>query len=194
MAEMDTAMLTTQAGVREVTSESAGYRRVRRGRGFSYIDDEGGTDRQLAFSDRRLSRLIGQCQELGRQTLFSHETPEGRVASVSSTDVNEYLADAMNGPFTATDFRTWGASAVVAGEIAHSTAEGPRERLLAAIDVAAERLGNSRDVCRDSYIHPILLSEESGSLVADAWARARSGEWLDRAESALRRVLDESGS
>ena len=68
-----------------------------------------GADHQLVFQDRRLAGLISKCQELGGQTLFGYETPEG-VTAITSTDVNNYLVETMSGPFTAKDFRTWGAA------------------------------------------------------------------------------------
>src|SRR5690606_13490501 len=53
---------------------------------------KGGTDTQVAFSDKRLSRLICLCDELDGQTLFSYESGGG-TATIGSTEVNGYLAD-----------------------------------------------------------------------------------------------------
>ncbi|HEU4894302.1 MAG TPA: DNA topoisomerase IB, partial [Acidimicrobiia bacterium] len=113
---------------------------------------KGGAEHQLVFEDSRLSKLISQCQELGGQTLFSYPAPDGTMSSVSSSDVNGYLSDTLGGPFTAKDFRTWGASSLVVGELARSHGEDlPLEdRVRDAIDLAAERLGNTRAVCRAS--------------------------------------------
>lgn len=153
---------------------------------------KGGAERQLAFRDRRLARLVSGCQELAGQTLFSYETREGETSSITSSDVNTYLSDALDGPFTAKDVRTWGASALVTGEVARTMDEpDPDSRFLAAIDVAAERLGNTRAVCRDSYVHPGISRLNSDGRLAGIWRRARSGKWTNRDESALRILLDE---
>ena len=153
---------------------------------------KGGAERQLAFRDRRLASLVSRCQELAGQTLFSYETSEGEVSSITSSDVNEYLSAALDGPFTAKDVRTWGASALVTGELARTMDDpDPDSRLLAAIDVAAERLGNTRAVCRDSYVHPGISRVNSDGRLAAIWRRARSGKWTNRDESALRLLLDE---
>lgn len=153
---------------------------------------KGGAERQLALRDRRLARLVSRCQELAGQTLFSYETGEGEISSLTSSDVNSYLSDALKGPFTAKDVRTWGASALVTGELARTTDEpDPDTRLLAAIDVAAERLGNTRAVCRDSYVHPGISPVNSNGRLAAIWQRAREGKWTSRDESALRLLLDE---
>jgi DNA topoisomerase-1 len=152
---------------------------------------KGGAEHQLVFRDQRLAGLISQCQELSGQTLFSYEADDGSSTSVSSTDVNEYLAETLDGAFTAKDFRTWGASSLVLGELARSPdSAGPEERVRNAIDVAAERLGNTRTVCRDSYVHPVIIEADSNGSLAEAWARSRSGKWLNREESALVKLLD----
>ena len=70
----------------------------------------------------------------------------------------------------------------------------PEERspsaFLAAIDVAAERLGNTRAVCRASYVHPAVEPAfESGEL-ASAWAASRRSTRYTRAERTTLRLLD----
>lgn len=153
---------------------------------------KGGAEHQLVFEDPRLANLVSNCQELAGQTLFSYETEDGAPSSISSSDVNEYLSDALGGPFTAKDVRTWGASSLVTGELARATEDqDPEEMIRAAIDVAADRLGNTRAVCRDSYVHPgVLESHVEGDLVS-IWRRARRSKWASRDESALRILLEE---
>jgi DNA topoisomerase-1 len=155
---------------------------------------KGGADHEVVFRDRRLAGLIARCQELAGQTLFSFEADDG-VNAISSTDVNAYLADVMSGPFTAKDFRTWGASTAVAEDLVTSPDDEDDEtRLLQAIDATAERLGNTRAVCRASYLHPIIPEAfHSGALLA-AWERSRKGLWMGRAESTVNRLLAASSS
>lgn len=155
---------------------------------------KGGADRQLAFRDRRLSSLVARCQELAGQTLFSYETAAGDVGSVTSSDINRYLSESMDARYTAKDFRTWGASALVVTELARADEGVDREDALrSAVDRAAERLGNTRAVCRNSYVHPaVVTAAETGSLSV-AWKRSRPGKWIDRSESALRLVLEAEG-
>ncbi len=84
----------------------------------------------------------------------------------------------MSGPFTAKDFRTWGASTFVAEELMESKDDEPEDaRVLAAIDAAAEKLAEA--------FH--------GGDLAAAWSSSRRGLWLGRAESAVNRVM-ESGA
>ena len=151
-----------------------------------------GAEHQLVFEDPRLSRMISQCQELGGQTLFSYPGPDGTVGSVSSSDVNGYLSDTLGGAFTAKDFRTWGASSLVVAELARTHGEDvdPEQRIRDAVDLAAERLGNTRAVCRDSYVHPQVIAAVDGDELSEAWLGSRAGRWLSREESALRKLLD----
>jgi DNA topoisomerase-1 len=158
---------------------------------FDFVG-KGGADHRVAFADRRLSTLMSRCHDLSGQTLFSYEDAEGGVQSVTSTDVNAYLTGAMGSSFTAKDFRTWGASALVTEELARGRADTDVEsEVRRAIDVTAERLGNTRSVCRDSYVHPGVLDAARTGALRPLWNRARPGRWLDRSESALRLVLAE---
>ncbi|HSJ34998.1 MAG TPA: DNA topoisomerase IB [Acidimicrobiia bacterium] len=153
---------------------------------------KGGAEHELAFSDRRLASLLTKCQELGGQTLFGFESEAG-VGTIGSGDVNDYLADATGRPFTAKDFRTWGATSIVVGHLATCNGvETPQTHFLEAVDVAADRLGNTRQVCRASYVHPVIEAATEDGRIAEAWRRSRSGKWLTRPESAVRRLLNVS--
>lgn len=150
---------------------------------------KGGAEHQLAFQDRRLANLVSDCQDLAGQTLFSYETPDGTTTSISSSDVNTYLSEALGGPFTAKNVRTWGASSLVIGELARVTGEQGEDVVRAAIEVAADRLGNTWGVCRDSYVHPKVLDSYFDGGLPDIWRRVRAGRWVNRDESALRLLL-----
>lgn len=155
---------------------------------------KGGADHQLAFQDRRLASLISRCQELAGQTLFGYESDQG-VTSITSTDINGYLAETMSGPFTAKDFRTWGASTAVAEDLATGHHDGDADvLLLRAIDATAEKLGNTREVCRSSYLHPLIPQAFRDGSLQLAWARSRRGSWLGRAESTVNRLIAEAGN
>lgn len=152
------------------------------------FEGKGGAGTQLAFEDRRLAQLIGKCQALSAETLFSYEHDDG-ASSIRSVDVNSYLADTMKGSFSAKDFRSWGATTIVTRQLAASDGTDPDVALVEAIDVAAETLGNTRAVCRSSYVHPAIPEAfHDGSLI-EAWRQARAGKWIDRAESAVKRLV-----
>lgn len=149
---------------------------------------KGGSDHEVAFRDRRLAALILRCQELSGQSLFSYHSDDA-ASSLGSTDINDYLADALGGRFTAKDFRTWGATTTVTGELAGSSHPDAADAWLSALDCAAERLGNSREVCRSSYVHPGIADAFADGRLAQAWVRSRTGVWINRSESAVAKLL-----
>jgi DNA topoisomerase-1 len=149
---------------------------------------KGGADHEMVFKDRRLAALIARCQELEGQTLFSYEGEDGPGA-VTSADINSYVAEVMSGLFTAKDFRTWGASTAVAEHLATGSGGDDEGILLAAIDIAAEKLGNTREVCRSSYLHPAIPEAFHDGTLQTAWNQSRRGRWLGRAESTVNRLM-----
>ena len=151
---------------------------------------KGGFQSEVALENPLLADLVSRCQDLGGQSLFTYRDPGGEVASVRSEDINSYLGMATGLEVTAKDFRTWGASALLTDRLGPKTAAEHSEReLLAAIDDAADALGNTRAVARASYLHPAVShSFENGSL-AQIWQGSRGGRWLSRGESALLKVL-----
>jgi DNA topoisomerase-1 len=66
------------------------------------------------------------------------------------------------------------------------------QRILGAIDLAAAQLRNTRAVCRQSYVHPVVLDAFREGGLHDAWQRSRSGGRLNRADRALLRLLREA--
>jgi DNA topoisomerase-1 len=57
--------------------------------------------------DRRLARIVKQCQDVPGQELFQHRDARGARRAVGPADVNEYLRAATGEAFTAKNFRTW---------------------------------------------------------------------------------------
>jgi len=155
-----------------------------------------GVEHEVTVRDPALTRLVRRCQDLDGQVLFSYRDADGALASVSSSDVNDYLHRYVGTNTTARDFRTWAAGALVTGELAPR--EGPADerdgdaRILEAIDLAAERLRNTRAVCRQSYVHPIVLDAYRDGSLHEIWQQTRAAGRLDRADRTLLRVLAES--
>jgi DNA topoisomerase-1 len=121
-----------------------------------------GVDHTVAISDRRLARVLRSCQELPGQRLLEYVDGNGTVHAVHSHDVNDYIRVAGGGEHTAKDFRTWAGTVLAAHALSEferfdSEAQAKRN-LLAAIDTVAQRLGNTRAVSRNCYIHPAVVS------------------------------------
>jgi DNA topoisomerase I len=120
-----------------------------------------GVDHTVTIADPRLARIIQRCRDLPGQELFQYLNASRKRQAVSSDDVNAYLRELTGRDITAKDFRTWGGTMLAAVELrrlgaAVSRREADRN-IIAAVDAVAERLGNTRAVCRKYYVHPALL-------------------------------------
>jgi DNA topoisomerase-1 len=120
-----------------------------------------GVRHTVAVSDRRLARLVRECQELPGQELFQYEAEDGTCKDVGSDDVNEYLREVTGHPFTAKDFRTWAGTVLATRALqaftSFDTKAQAKKNLVAAVEQVAKRLGNTRTVCRQCYIHPAVI-------------------------------------
>ena len=96
---------------------------------------------------------------------------------------------------TAKTFRTWGATVLAAEILAAETvptsdAQGAR-LVNAAIDQVAARLGNTRTVCRNSYVHPKVISSFlDGTLNERYVSPRRAPQGLAQSERRLLALLD----
>jgi DNA topoisomerase-1 len=152
---------------------------------------------QVALSDRRLARIVARCQAVPGAELFQYLDDEGNRVAIGSGDVNDYLREITGEEFTAKDFRTWAGTlqAVAAldqGGPAATKGEA-KTAILKAIDSVAERLNNTRAVCRKYYIHPGVLDRyEAGTLheaLANGNSKAAAARGLEPDEQALVRLL-----
>ena len=123
---------------------------------------------RLQMADRRIANILKTLQDMPGQHLFKYEN-EGQFCSISSRDVNDYLV-AFAGPgFTAKHFRTWAGTVRAFGLFAApelpETKTARARAMNAVIDQVATQLGNTRTVCRQSYVHPAILKHwEAGTL------------------------------
>jgi DNA topoisomerase-1 len=113
---------------------------------------------RVSLSDRRLARIVARCQSLPGEELFQYVDDEGIHQTIGSSDVNDYLREIAGDDFTAKDFRTWSGTLLALAAL-EELGPAPSEReakstVLAAIDRVAERLNNTRAVCRKYYVHP----------------------------------------
>ncbi|MBW3633684.1 MAG: DNA topoisomerase IB [Chloroflexi bacterium] len=124
---------------------------------------------EIGVRDRRVAPIIRRLQDLPGQHLFQDLDEDGEPHALYSDDVNAYLREIAGEEFTAKDFRTWAGTVLAAhslrGHGQSETQTAMKANIVAAIDAVAARLGNTRAVCRSSYIHPaVLLGYETGTL------------------------------
>jgi DNA topoisomerase I len=156
-----------------------------------------GKEWKLKLVDRRIARIVRGAQDLPGQKLFQYLDEDGHRHPVRSDDVNRYIRDAVGPDFSSKHFRTWGgtihaASLFAQTELPESRAQQKRV-MNSTIDKVAERLGNTRAVCRKCYIHPqVFEAWTEGRLLdemTDANKRKRSIEGLDDEEALALRWL-----
>jgi DNA topoisomerase-1 len=133
----------------------------------------------LKVRDRRIAKIIRQCQELPGQELIQYVDDEGKPHDVTSSDVNDYLREISGLDITAKDFRTWAGTVLAALALSQfeafdSTTQAKRN-LRAAIERVAARLGNTPTICRKCYVHPeIINSYLDGNLALEVKAELES--------------------
>ena len=112
----------------------------------------------LSIRDRRVARVIRDCQDLPGQHLFEYRNGDGTVHAVTSADVNTYLREISGHDITAKDFRTWAGTVAAASAFAAWRGEPDARAVRTVIGRVAERLGNTVAVCRKCYIHPAVIA------------------------------------
>ena len=115
----------------------------------------------VGLDDRRLARIVKACRDLPGYELFQYVDENGARQVIDSSDVNAYLREVCGDDFTAKDFRTWSGTVLAAralAEVAGFTSQRDAKRkVVKAIESVATILGNTRSVCRKSYIHPAVI-------------------------------------
>ncbi len=131
-------------------------------------------DFDVTVENASLARIVRRCQHLPGQHLFQYTTIDGERRAVGSRDVNEYLSAHGHPGSTAKTFRTWNATVAAAARLATTDADGgPTAQVLnAVIDSVADDLGNTRAVCRTSYIHPVVVERFLDGSLPASWNRA----------------------
>ena len=124
---------------------------------------KGGKPVVRTVSNAKLQKALHRLHDLPGADLVTWTDENGRTRTVSSHEVNEWIADAtgLDGA-TAKTFRTWNGS--VAALVAAAAAETVTIKAMA--EAAAERLANTPTIARNSYIHPkvIALAEDISKL------------------------------
>ena len=129
-----------------------------------------GVHHEIDVSDKILARLVKKCKDIPGQELFQYYTPGGDRRSIDSGKVNNYIKEISCCDFTAKDFRTWAGTMHTMKHLAEfdypENVTLKKKIIVSAIDQVAAKLGNTRAICKKSYVFPALLEEyENGSLL-----------------------------
>ena len=153
-----------------LTTLRDGHVNVQRGRVKFTFRGKSGVEHDIELDDPRLAKIVKACREIPGYDLFQYYDETGVRQAVGSGDVNAYLKGITGQDYTSKDFRTWAGTVLAAQllrgfEPSRSQTEAKRN-IVRAIEDVSKRLGNTKAVCRKSYIHPDVLDAYSdGSLL-----------------------------
>jgi DNA topoisomerase I len=153
-----------------LTTLRDGHVNVRRGGVTFTFRGKSGVEHEIQLDDPRLAGIVKACRDIPGYDLFQYYDDQGVRRVVGSGDVNAYLKEITGQDYTSKDFRTWAGTVLAAQllrgfEPCRSQTEAKRN-IVRAVEDVSKRLGNTKAVCRKSYIHPDVLDAYfDGSLV-----------------------------
>src|SRR6188768_177914 len=122
---------------------------------------ESGITHAMELADRRLARIVKRVQDLPGQEVFGYVDEEGNVQDIKSQNVNDYLREITGENFSAKDFRTWAGTVLAAKALRDlpmfETEAQAKRNINIAIESVSKKLGNTKAICRKSYVHPAIL-------------------------------------
>lgn len=136
---------------------------------FNFLGKRG-IEQTVSVEDKKLINLVNQCEEIPGWEIFKYYNESGKKQTIDSGMVNEYIQEISGELFSAKDFRTWSATKIFFEQLREiGYVEDDKENkknILRAYDTTAEALGNTRSVCRSSYVHPhVVQLYETGEIV-----------------------------
>jgi len=121
-----------------------------------------GVKQEVALNNKSLAKMVKKCMEIPGQDLFQYYTEGKEHRAVDSGKINNYIREITGSDFTAKDFRTWGGTLEAMRQMAICSGNVEEERskkklIVQVLDCVASKLGNTRAVCKSSYVYPLLL-------------------------------------
>ncbi len=111
--------------------------------------------------DARLAKIVAELDDLPGYRIFQYYGEDGQLRDVNSEDLNEYIQEIMGQDFSAKDFRTWAGTLIAAVALAEiglaNSINEAKRNVTEAVQMVAEKLGNTPAVARSSYIHPRVV-------------------------------------
>lgn len=120
-----------------------------------------GVQHNITLTSKKLSRIVKGCKDIPGKELFEFYDDAGNVQCIDSGMVNSYISNITGGEFTAKDFRTWAGTVsalAVFNELGnYETATEMNQNIHKAVELAAKHLGNTPTVCKNHYVHPLIV-------------------------------------
>ena len=142
-----------------------------------------GKEREVNITDRVLSHVIKDLQDLPGQHLFQYIS-DGERTNVTSSEINQYIQQIMGEDFSAKHFRTWRASVIAFKQLVKAKGALSLKSMLESV---SEQLGNTPAIARKSYVHPDLIAlckedEQTQTAWRESFSLPRKTKYLSRYE------------
>ena len=128
-------------------------------------------EREIDLRDRRLVKLVREVSELPGYEVFRYRGEDGKMHNLKSGDINRLVRELIGPDFSSKFFRTWvGTSEAVYAywHLPKQLTNDPEANLQGrVVEAVAEELGNTPAVCRQYYIHPLVLTAIGERAVPD---------------------------
>ncbi|NNE31977.1 MAG: DNA topoisomerase IB [Winogradskyella sp.] len=159
---------------------------------FEFVGKRG-KQHSITIRNKKLIRLVSQCEEIPGWELFKFFDAEGNKHSVDSTMINDYIHELSGDLFTAKDFRTWGASKICFETLENiglsENEKHAKKNILKAIDTASEALGNTRNVLRKYYVHPLIMDSYLDGSIETYFNNSDTIDGLTTTESSMLNLI-----
>ena len=147
-----------------------------------------GKTADLTVDDAGVARVVSALLDKRGRRLFAVDG-----STIDSDEVNHRLAELSGAHLTAKDFRTWNGTFTAFRHLRNALPadKDADQHVLAAIDAASLKLGNTRSVCRAHYVHPAVVDGYTSGELQDFLhgKRERGGNWLDADERLMTEYL-----
>ena len=127
---------------------------------FTFIGKKGKIQNIRATLSKKMRDNLIRLRRIPGKYLFQYNTPTG-VKKIKALDINDYIVNVLKKNYTCKDFRTYGANKEFHSYLCKKD-EPIREseinrNILDAIEYTSIKLGNTKSICRKSYISPNLI-------------------------------------
>ena len=161
-----------------------------------------GQEQHVKIRSRRLVKVLAELRDQPGYEIFRYLDEDGKSRLLQPSQINQYLAEHLDGEFTAKDFRTWGGSlaafeALLEAPASAMAAEDATNLRKLAVEQAARKLGNTPEIAAGSYIDPrvLALAEDPGKLssLRRSKSQLKTKNHLDPASRCMLRFLERTG-
>ncbi|MAW95075.1 MULTISPECIES: DNA topoisomerase IB [unclassified Leeuwenhoekiella] len=150
---------------------------------FKFVGKKG-KEHDIALTDEKLIDLVNQCEDIPGWELFQFYDENGNKDHIDSGMVNEYIHELSGDLFSAKDFRTWAATKIFFESLRDlgyvEDEKQNAKNLITAYDATAEGLGNTRSVCRDYYVHPVIPEAYQDGIITQSFDKLKDKSLRNR--------------